>query len=132
MEEAPVSEAEEKNKALVRRYYEEVWSKGNVAIVDEFMAAEYVDHSIPAGLPPGIEGLKQAITTFHTAFPDLQATLDNIFAKGEMVACLWSSSGTHLGEWFGIPPPVTTLGGAGSASIVSLVGRWWRPGPAWT
>jgi len=51
-----VSEVEEKNKALVRRYYEEVWSKGNVAAIDEFMAAEYVLHSIPSGLPPGPEG----------------------------------------------------------------------------
>jgi len=48
-EEAPVSEVEE-NKGLVRRYYEEVWSKGNVAAVDEFMAADYVPHSIPSVL----------------------------------------------------------------------------------
>jgi predicted SnoaL-like aldol condensation-catalyzing enzyme len=57
-----VSEAEEKNKALVRRFFEEVWDKGNVDAVDEFMAADYVDHSIPPGLPPGTEGLKQAGT----------------------------------------------------------------------
>src|SRR5215216_22743 len=100
--------AEEKNKALVRRYYEEVWSKGNVAAVDEFMAPNYVPHSIPSGLPPGPEGLKQMITTNRTAFPDLTASIDDIFAEGEMVAFRWSVSGTHLGEWLGIPRPVTT------------------------
>jgi hypothetical protein len=41
---------EEKHKALVRRFHEEVWNKGNVAAVDEFMGAEYVDYAIPSGL----------------------------------------------------------------------------------
>jgi predicted ester cyclase len=99
-----VSEAQEKNKALVRCYFEEVLSKGNVAAVDEFMAPNYVDHSIPSGLPPGPEGLKQATTTYRTAFPDLKATLEDIFAEGDRVAYRWSVSGTHLGEWLGIPP----------------------------
>jgi len=67
-----VSETQEKNKALVRCYFEEVLSKGNVDAVDEFMAADYVDHSVPSGLPPGTEGLKQATTTYRTAFPDLK------------------------------------------------------------
>jgi steroid delta-isomerase-like uncharacterized protein len=98
-----VSEAEE-NKALVRCYFEEVLSKGNVDAVDEFMAPNYVDHSIPSGLPPGTEGLKQATTTYRTAFPDLKATLDDIFAESDRVAYRWSVSGTHLGEWLGIPP----------------------------
>jgi predicted ester cyclase len=103
-----VSETQEKNKALVRCYFEEVLSKGNVDAVDEFMAADYVDYSVPSGLPPGTEGLKQATTTYRTAFPDLKATLEDIFAEGEMVAFRWSVSGTHLGEWLGIPRPATT------------------------
>jgi steroid delta-isomerase-like uncharacterized protein len=103
-EEDLVSEVEEKNKALVRRYYEEVWSKGNVASIDEFMAADYVPQSLPTGLQPGPEGLKQMITTYRTAFPDLKATLEDIFAEGEMVTFRWSVSGTHLGEWLDIPP----------------------------
>jgi steroid delta-isomerase-like uncharacterized protein len=101
--EAPVS-AEEKNKALVRRVFEEVWVKRNVAAVDEFMAADYVEHPIPSGLPPGTESLKQAMTMYRAAFPDLKATIDDIFAEGEMVAFRWSIRSTHLGEWLGIPP----------------------------
>jgi steroid delta-isomerase-like uncharacterized protein len=99
-----MSEAEEKNKALVRRYFEEAWCKGNVAAVDEFMAADYVEHPIPSGLPPGTEGLKQMTTTYRTAFPDLKASLDDIFAEGDRVAFRWSVGGTHLGDWLGIPP----------------------------
>ena len=49
---------EEKNKALVRRFWEVAWNKGNLAAVDEFMAPNYVDHPILPGLPPGAEGMK--------------------------------------------------------------------------
>jgi predicted ester cyclase len=90
----------EENKALVRKFYEEAWVKGNADAVDEFVAADYVEH----GLPTGVEGLKRSITAYRTAFPDWKTTIDNIFAEGEMVTCRWSTSGTHLGDWFGIPP----------------------------
>ena len=96
--------AEEKNKALVREFFEEAWIKGNVATVDEYMAADYVEHPRPSTLPPGAEGLKQLISAYRTAFPDLKMTLDDIFAEGEMVAFRWSVSGTHLGDWLGLPP----------------------------
>src|SRR5215210_7240456 len=99
----PVS-AEERNKALVREFFEEAWVKGNVAAVDEFMAAEYVEHPRPSTLPPGTEGLKQLIAAYRTAFPDLMMSLDDIFAEGGRVAFRWSVSGTHLGDWLGVPP----------------------------
>jgi steroid delta-isomerase-like uncharacterized protein len=96
--------AEEKNKALVRRVFEEVWVKRNLAAVDEFMAAEYVEHPDLSGQPPGTESLKQAMTMYRTAFPDLKATIDDIFAEGDRVAFRWSIRSTHLGDWLGIPP----------------------------
>jgi steroid delta-isomerase-like uncharacterized protein len=112
---------EEKHKALVRRFHEEVWNKGNVAAVDEFMGAEYVDYAIPSGLPPGTEGLKQAITTYRTAFPDLKATVDDIFAEGDRVAYRWSTRGTHLGDWLGIPPTGNHMAATG-ISIFRIAG----------
>jgi predicted ester cyclase len=48
--------------------------------------------------------MKQALSTYRTAFPELQATLDNIFAAGDRVAHRWSARDTHLGEWLGVPP----------------------------
>jgi predicted ester cyclase len=102
-EEAPVWD-EEKNKALVRWWWEEVWVKGSVNAMDEFMAPNYVDHPNLPGLPPGPEGMKQALSTYRTAFPELQATLDDIFAAGDRVAHRWSARDTHLGEWLGVPP----------------------------
>ena len=144
-----MSEAEEKNKALVRRYFEEAWCKGNVAAVDEFMAADYVEHPIPSGLPPGTEGLKQMTTTYRMAFPDLKMTLDDIFAEGEMVAFRWSVSGTHLGDWLGVPPTgnhvratgITVFRIAGGKVVESWTSidlspteeeqRWLTEGSAW-
>jgi predicted ester cyclase len=103
-EEAPVWDEEQKNKALTRWWWEEVWVKGNVAATDEFMAANYVDHPGLPGLPPGPEGMKQALTYYRAAAPELQATLDDILAEGEKVALRWSARGTHLGEWLDVPP----------------------------
>jgi predicted ester cyclase len=95
---------EEKNKALVRWWWAEVWVKGNVNAMDEIMAPNYVDHPNLPGLSPGPEGMKQALSTYRTAFPELQATLDDIFAAGDRVVLRWSARDTHLGDWLGVPP----------------------------
>jgi steroid delta-isomerase-like uncharacterized protein len=105
--------AEENAKALVRQFFEEAWGKGNMAAVDEFVAADYAEHPRPPTLPPGTEGMKQLIASYRTAFPDLQTTLDDIFAEGEMVAFRWSVSGTHLGDWLGVPPTGNHVGATG-------------------
>jgi predicted ester cyclase len=115
-EEAPVSEAEEKNKALTRWWWEEVWVRRNVAAVDEFIAANYVDHPSLPGLPPGPEGMKQALTYYLRAFPDAKGTIHDIFAKDDRVALRWSATATHLGEWAGIPP----TGQHGTMSGISI------------
>jgi serine phosphatase RsbU (regulator of sigma subunit)/predicted ester cyclase len=94
----------QENEALVRRYFEEVWAKGNVAAVDEFMAANYVEHTVPPGSRPGRDTLKQYVAMYHNAFPDWRSTLHDILAQGDRVVYRWSTSGTHLGEWAGIPP----------------------------
>jgi predicted ester cyclase len=72
--------------------------------MDEFIAPNYVDHPNLPGLPPGPEGMKQALTYYRAASPQLQATLDDILADGERVALRWSARGTHLGEWLDVPP----------------------------
>jgi C-1 hydroxylase len=94
----------QENEALVRRYFEEAWNKGNLATVDEFMAADYIDHTTPPDSGPGRDTLKQFITMFHEAFPDVKCTMHDIFGQADRVAYRWSASGTHLGEWASIPP----------------------------
>ena len=58
--EAPVSDAEENNKALVRRFVEEVYNRGNLDAADELLAPDYVDHTVPSGKYAGREGLKRS------------------------------------------------------------------------
>ena len=76
----------QQNEALVRRYFEEAWNKGNLAAVDEFMAADYVDHTPPPDSGPGRDTLKQFVTMFHEAFPDVECTIHDIFGQADRVA----------------------------------------------
>ena len=93
----------EENKAVVRRYYEEVFNKGNVEAANESVAADLVNHSSMPG-PAGIEGIKQRVAVLHTAFPDLNFTFEEMIAEGDKVAACLTARGTHKGEFFGIPP----------------------------
>ena len=94
----------EQNKALVRRL-EEVFNRGNMSMVDELFAPDFVEHEeLPPGIPPGREAVKQLTTMFRSAFPDFKATIDDIVAEGDKVVIRQTWSGTHKGEFMGVPP----------------------------
>ena len=76
----------EKNKALARLFYEEVFNKGSVAAIDELVAPGFVIHTPMPGMGQGIEDLKQMLAMFISAFPDLQVTVDEVVAAGDSVA----------------------------------------------
>jgi len=89
-------------KAIARREFEEVYSRGNLDLVDEIVAADYVCYD--AALPEpvrGREGLKQAVSGFREAFPDLTFTVDDQVAEGDTVVTRWTATGTHRGTLFG-------------------------------
>ena len=94
----------EENKALLRRLYDEVFNKKNRAAIDEFISPNQVDHAAPPGLPGGIEGAKQTITMYWTAFPDLHFTVEDLIAEGDKVVARLTASGTQQGAFMGIPP----------------------------
>jgi ketosteroid isomerase-like protein len=66
----------QQNKALVRKFFEEVWSKGNLAVVDELLAPDFVDRSLLAGQGPSREGYKRSITEFRAAFSLADLTIE--------------------------------------------------------
>jgi steroid delta-isomerase-like uncharacterized protein len=102
--------SEAANKALVRRFYEEVWAKGNLDVADELFAADYVRHDLRAGDPtPGPEGQKQIAAAFRAAFPDLTWEIDFLLADGDFVAGRWTSTGTHLKQWAGVEATGRTM-----------------------
>ncbi len=94
----------EQNKAIVRRTFDEPW-KGNLEVVDELIAGDYVGHD-PANPEPlrGPEGVKAFISTYRTAFPDARITVEQQLAEGELVATRWTGRGTHRQELMGIEP----------------------------
>ena len=94
----------EENKAIERRFFEEVVNKGELAIIDELCAANFVDHSAPPGIEPDREGYKQFFAMAHSAFPDFHSTLEDMFAEGDKVVQRFTARGTHKGEFMGIPP----------------------------
>ena len=94
----------EDNKALSRRFIEEVWNNKNLEVIDELVAPDQVDHALPPGLPPGIDGNKAFIGMFMNAFPDVKIVVEDQVAEGDMVVTRWRATGTHTGELMGIPP----------------------------
>ena len=95
----------EENKLIARRVPEEVFGKGNLDVIDELVADDFVNHdpSIPPEVPGGPEGLKMFAQVYITAFPDLKIKVDDQVAEGDKVVSRWSASGTHEGELMGIP-----------------------------
>ncbi len=92
----------EENKAIELRFFEEVVNKGNLAVIDELVAANFVDRSAPLGVAPDREGYKQFFAMAHSAFPDFHSTLEDMIAEGDKVVQRFTVRGTHKGEWMGI------------------------------
>ena len=103
----------EENKAIQRRIYE-AFSQGNLAVLDELIAPDVISHEerLP-GMEPGLEGLKQSLTMFHSAFPNLTMTPEEIIAEGDMVAARIVVQGTNTGEFMGNPPTGKQINFAG-------------------
>lgn len=91
-------------KAINRRFYEVVLNQHNLAAVEEFVAPNYTGHSYPPGLPPGPDGLKVFLSLFFNAFPDGKVTIEDLLADGDRTAARLVFSGTHRGDFMGIPP----------------------------
>jgi steroid delta-isomerase-like uncharacterized protein len=92
-------------KAIARRFLEEAFNSGNLDVVDELVAPEFVNHD--AALPEpgvGIEAAKASITGYREAFPDLRLTIEQQLAEGEYVTTRWSARGTHQGNLMGMAP----------------------------
>lgn len=95
---------QEQNKSLILRYLEEVWGKGNIAAVDDFLSPDYRRYLSPIAEPLTLDGQKQRLTGFRTAFPDVQITVEDIFADGDRVVFRSIMRGTHQGVFQGIQP----------------------------
>jgi predicted ester cyclase len=94
---------------LIRHITDKVVNGGDLTIVRELFSARYVAHKTGLSLPRGPEAFKMSVRQWRDAFPDFRVTIEDIFEKGEFVACLFVSEGTHLGSLLGIPPSEKTF-----------------------
>ncbi|HET8853617.1 MAG TPA: ester cyclase [Ktedonobacteraceae bacterium] len=100
-----MSTSEEENKAQYRRTFEEVFNRGNLAIVDDLVAPDFLNHEVPPGMNNrGPDSTRQIVTMLRTAFPDLHVTIEELVAEGDTIAGRVTMSGTHLGPFQGMAP----------------------------
>jgi len=94
----------EENRAIFRRYIEEVWNQTNLEVVDEIFD-RYISHQ-PDGsvLERGPEDVKRFVGEFRSAFPDLRLSIDDQIAEGDKVMIRETARGTHQGELRGLAP----------------------------
>ena len=81
----------EQNKALVRRMYDEIWNKRQIAAISTFYA------------PAEVEGTTAFTNEYFAAFADWEFGVEEIMAEGDQVMLHWHALATHHGEYLGIP-----------------------------
>ena len=93
----------EQNKAIAERIRKEIFEQDNLAVIDELVAPDYVDHTNDIH---GRDGFKQMIIDMKTAFPDVRWTFHNVIAEGDKVVLHFTQHCTHTGKlvWWNIPP----------------------------
>jgi steroid delta-isomerase-like uncharacterized protein len=95
---------EEINKESIRRCTEEVFNKGNLSVIPEVFASEFIDHTPDGQVFQGLENLKRVTEMSLRAFPDMHYTIEDLFAEGDKVAVRYTYTGTSKGEMMGMAP----------------------------
>ena len=91
------------NRAVVHRFGEEVWNKGNLAAIDELVAPEFIGYGPGSRITRGPEQLKQVVKRMRSIFPDLRFFVDDEVADGDKVVTRWTGRGTQQATWRGTP-----------------------------
>jgi hypothetical protein len=99
-DEAAVSSEAEENKAIVRRFLEETKAKGNLEVIDELAAPNFVDHSLMPGQGPTREDYKLSMKESNDAFPITSITIEEQVAEGDtlQLSPVWSDRTVTEGE----------------------------------
>jgi steroid delta-isomerase-like uncharacterized protein len=115
----------------VHHLFEDCFNTGEMALADELIAPDYIDHSTMAAPVPGVEGFKMRIANLRKAFPDAKFTVEDIFADGDKVAFRWIMRGTDSGGFMGRPPSGKAVAVSGiNIELISngkIVEHWSSP-----
>jgi len=103
---APRSATEiERNKHTARRWSEELWSRGDLAVADEIVAPEYERHDPGDPFPAhGPEDVKRIVTMLRTMLPDFRFEVEAMLADGDFVVSRYTSTATDTVGFMGMPP----------------------------
>lgn len=121
----------EDNKAVARRWSEELWNGANLAVADEIVAPDYVRHD--GGDPVsahGPAGVKQLVTRIRAMMPDLQIVIEDLISEGDKVVSRYATVATDTQGFMGRPPMGKRFGRQESRSSELWIGRLSRVGPS--
>ena len=94
----------QENKAVVKRYYDEVLNQRKVELIDELAVEDYVEHDPFPGQGNGRADLEARAGLLLGAFSPLRFTVEDIIGEGDKVVVRWTNAGIHSGNFLGIPP----------------------------
>jgi steroid delta-isomerase-like uncharacterized protein len=92
----------EENKAIVRKFFEEGPSKGNLSIADELLSPDFIIYG-PLPASPGVEGINEIIITCRAAFEHLNVTIEDMIAENDKVVARFTARGIHKGNFMDLP-----------------------------
>lgn len=92
----------EENKAIVRRY-QEIYNSNNLQVLSEVLDENFLAPRMMPGMPPGLEGAKQIHQATLLGMPDWHTEIEDLIAEGDKVVARITMTGTHTGDFFGIP-----------------------------
>lgn len=121
-------------KQMVKRYYDQAWCTGKLAVVDELMAAGYenCDPATPGESVKGPAAFKALVASYREAFPDLRLDISEQWCDGDTVISRWHATGTQRGALMGIPPTGKKVGGVLGVTITDIEdGRIARDRAVW-
>ena len=94
----------EQNRAIARRWMNELWQKNNKAAFDELLAPDFTFNYAAPGVTSDREGYKQTVNGVHIGFPSIDFTTEEMIAEGDKVVAYWKGRGVHKGEFWGVAP----------------------------
>lgn len=105
----PSNTKKQQNERIAHLYFEEVWNKGKVDLLDSILTPDYINHTPSVPTTPGPDGLKPIVTAIRKAFPDLSFTIQDVIATDDYVTIRTIMRGTQKDSLFGIPPTNKTI-----------------------
>jgi steroid delta-isomerase-like uncharacterized protein len=105
----------DQDKAVIRRFFEELWNNRDLEVADEIFAADCVTHQLRSGaevaaVSRNAEAVRKHVSEWLAGFPDLRFTIEQMVAEAGRVVTQSVMQGTHTGIWLGIPPTDKQVG----------------------